>query len=285
MTISPDYAHNGITLYRGDCLDIMPHLKGVDAVICDPPYGTTACAWDSVIPLDKMWECVKGLIKKRGAIALFGKQPFSSFLVTSKIEWFRYSWVWKKPKAANFISANFRPLSVTEDVLVFSPSPSTFTVNENITMIYNPQKTKGGDYVRAFNATDKKFTKGSYSTKRGGKHNIEYFGDGKPIVYEGRFPTNLLEYGEETSDHPTQKPLALMEYLVLTYTNEGDTVLDFTMGSGTTGVACAKLGRKFIGIERDPAYFDIALNRIKNAAGEFVPTEKEKSKGKNMMLF
>jgi DNA modification methylase len=151
-------------------------------------------------------------------------------------------------------------------------------------MRYYPQKSAGENYTRKYNATDNKFTVGSLSSKRGGVSNIDYFGDGVPRNYEGRFPTNLLEYGEETSDHPTQKPIALMEYLIRTYTNEGDTVLDFTMGSGTTGVAAMNTGRRFVGVELDPAYFAIAQERIANAAGEFVTTAKEVAQGKRLLF-
>ena len=274
-------------LIQGDCLDILPTLEAqsVDAVICDPPYGTTACAWDSVIPFEPMWAGIKHVLKPRGAAVLFGSQPFTSALVMSNPKWFRYQWYYKKPKAANFIVANYRPLSVMEDVLVFSESSATFTKDKTKNMTYNPQKdTSRGAYVRKFNSTDAKFTKSSYSTKRGGFHDIGYFGDGEPRVYDGRYPTNFLEFGEESSEHPTQKPVALMEYLIRTYTNEGDTVLDFAMGSGTTGCAAVKNGRNFIGIEMDAGYFAIAEERIKNAAGEIILTARERATGQ-MGLF
>ncbi len=250
------------TLYHGDCLDILPTLEpgSVDAVIADIPYGTTACAWDSVIPFEPMWAGIKHVLKPRGAAVLFGSQPFTSALVMSNVKWFKYCWVWDKVTAKGHLVAKHRPMQQTEDVAVFG----------NGAINYYPIK--------------KMRQKAEKITRSAGKE-TEIMG-GRDVGYYERitnfwYPKNVLTFSwsKQTSLHPTQKPVALMEYLIRTYTNEGDTVLDFTMGSGSTGVAAMKTGRRFIGIELDPQYYAIAEQRIKNAAGEFVLTEKEKQTG------
>lgn len=232
-------------LYCGDCLDVLPTLAAgsVDAVIADPPYGTTACAWDSVIPLAPMWEQLKRVIKPRGAIVLFAAQPFTSALVMSNPQWFRYSWVWEKQQPTGFLDAKRKPLRAHEDIVVFSSGQST----------YNPQ---GTIEVSAENGRVNKSGSCYGSIKRG---------DFSQTV--GNFPRTVLHFDKVSCGqvHPTQKPLDLLAYLVRTYTNAGDTVLDFTMGSGTTGVACRMEGRNFIGIELDPHYYAIAERRIANA--------------------
>lgn len=236
------------TLHHGDCLVILPTLEAqsVDAVICDPPYGTTACKWDSVIPFEPMWREIKRVLKPRGACVLFGSQPFTSALVMSNPGWFKYAWVWDKVQITNFLNARHQPLRVSEDVLVFAKGKTK----------YNPQTTRGEKY--SYGRTVKPSENyGSYhrdierdTTTRQPKNIITFS--------HGRFGSDQL--------HPTQKPLALLEYLVKTYTDAGDTVLDFTMGSGTTGHACVNLGRRFIGIERDAGYYAIAERRIADAA-------------------
>ena len=268
-------------LIQGDCIEAMQMLieKGVkvDAVITDPPYGTTACRWDSIIPFDKMWECLNKLIKDNGAIVLFGSEPFSSILRCSNIKNFKYDWVWEKQKAANFMGAKNAPLKYHELISVFS----------NGTHKYNPQKYKVLEFSE-IEKMDKKQLKEVFETKdydRYGKvdrrktinnntTNKELIGiDLKRIrnADDGyRYPKSVLKINKEinTNLHPTQKPVNLMEYLVKTYTNEGDIVLDFTMGSGTTGVACKNTGRKFVGIELDENYYQIACDRIQNEAGK-----------------
>jgi len=234
-----------IELIQGDCLEVMDELieKGVvvDAIITDPPYGTTACKWDSVIPFDKMWERLKKLIKPNGAIVLFGSEPFSSALRMSNIKNYKYDWVWDKGRGYNFASLKYQPFKSHEIISVFS----------KCTHFYNPQKTKGKPY-----------------TQKQGRKGEVYGGDnGKNIVTVNngdRHPLSIQKFvrGKDVGSHPTQKPVALMEYLIKTYTNEGETVLDFTMGSGTTGVACKNLNRSFIGIELDPRFFKIAEKRI-----------------------
>ena len=248
------------TLYHGDCLDILPTLpaQSVDAIIADPPYGTTACKWDSVIPLDAMWRELRRVIKPRGAVVLFAAQPFTSALVMSNTGWFKYAWVWEKSKGANIASVNFQPLRVTEDITVFSDGASTYTKSGNA-MRYFPQRTPlDKPYVRRF-VTNKCYSE---------EHITAPLRSQRPeqAEYTHAYPRNLLQFANvfEGKDHPTQKPVELLRYLVRTYTNPGETVLDFTMGSGTTGVACTMEGRHFIGVELDAGYYDIARRRIES---------------------
>lgn len=230
------------TLMQGDCLERMKDIadSSVDMVLTDPPYGTTSCKWDSVIPFEPMWGQLKRVTKKNGAIVMTASQPFTSALVMSNPAMFAYEWVWVKTKITGVLNAKKMPVRQHEQVLVFSQSKATKT--------YNAQ-----GLVR----------KGTV-TKQGG--NSENYGARKsePYVQEWtNWPRDVINIPSEGKTvHPTQKPLALMEYLIKTYTNEGETVLDFTMGSGTTGVACANTGRRFIGIELDEGYFNIAKERI-----------------------
>jgi len=229
-----------IDLYNGDCLEEMDKLieQGikVDAIITDPPYGTTACKWDSVIPFEPMWERLNKLIKPNGAIVLFGSEPFSSALRMSNIKNYKYDWIWNKVSCGNPFVAKYQPLKITENILVFNKHK------------YYPQMVKGKMKAKG----------GKAKSKLWGVDTVSYKND----MY---YPKNIIT---ETNNnnikkaHPTQKPIKLMEYLILTYTNEGETVLDFTMGSGTTGVACKNLNRNFIGIELDEGYFKIAKERI-----------------------
>ena len=223
---------------KGDCLEEMKGIAdgSVDMVLCDPPYGTTACKWDTVIPLEPMWEQLKRVIKPNGGIVLFGSEPFSSILRTSNLSNYKYDWIWVK-RPVNFLNAKKQPLRKTERISVFGGST------------YYPQGLTPCN----------KLNKRSNSTETNGKHGMVNHST------HTNYPTDLLEYIGERGLHPTQKPVALMEYLIRTYTNEGETVLDFTMGSGTTGVACVNTGREFIGIERDDVYFEIAKDRIDKA--------------------
>jgi site-specific DNA-methyltransferase (adenine-specific) len=234
-----------VQLWQGDCLEVMPRLAGpVDLILCDLPYGVTACRWDSVIPFEPLWECYKRLIKPRGAVVLTASQPFTSALVMSSPGWFRHRWAWNKVnRPTGYLDANRKPLRIVEDVCVFSPSGD---------ITYNPIMGVG----RPFHA------RGSGKTSIYGNHQARLTANSGT-----RFPTDLLSIkadrrGTEGRIHPTQKPVALMEYLIRTYTNEGELVLDNTMGSGTTGVACLNTGRRFIGIEKDPGYFATARDRI-----------------------
>ncbi|MBU2177634.1 MAG: site-specific DNA-methyltransferase [Gammaproteobacteria bacterium] len=240
-------------LLHGDCLDIMPTLPdaSVDAIIADIPYGTTACKWDSVIPFEPMWAQLKRLIKPRGAIVLFGSQPFTSALVMSNIKWFKYEWVWRKSRATGHLNAKLRPLNNKEDVCVFCCK----------TPVYYPQGLRRINTIQHNSMSHSLRGKNNKtSTVSGG---IRY----EPYLQEyTNYPTQTLNIASEPNPlHPTQKPVTLMEYLIRTYTNEGETVLDFTMGSGTTGVACVNTGREFIGIEQDAGYFEIATKRIETA--------------------
>jgi len=236
-------------LHHGDCLDIMPLIPSgsVDAIIADLPYGTTACKWDSVIPFEPLWKEYERIIKNNGAIVMFGSQPFTSALVMSNPEMFKYSWVYQKSKATNFLNAKKNPLKYHEDVLVFGKG----------LVKYNPQMVKGEPYKKIHRNDNKDDCTYGKSTRK----------NGDIFINEGeRYPSSVIPTISNPSGrgqlHPTQKPTELMEYLILTYTNEGETVLDNTMGSGTTGVACKRTNRKFIGIEKEKQYFDIAVRRI-----------------------
>ena len=238
----------GYALRCGDCLDVMKTVPAgvVDMILCDLPYGTTACKWDTVIPFEPLWEQYKRVITKNGAIVLTASQPFTSALVMSNINYFRHSWVWNKRFAANFAVAKYQPLKIHEDVVVFGYE----------TVRYIPQKTQRDTPIKL----------GKNVAKSGGANlaHAKSAYDGK--IYTDKNPESILYYDTraegQVKAHPTQKPVALMEYLIKTYTNEGDTVLDNCMGSGTTGVACANLGRRFIGIEKDDKYFNMANERI-----------------------
>lgn len=237
-------------LYCGDCLQIMKQIPDnyIDMILCDLPYGTTHCKWDSIINLDLLWEQYKRIIKPNGAIVLNAQQPFSAKLVLSNLDWFKYAWVWKKNRCPNFMMAKYAPLKTTEDILVFSPGG----INQNTKnkMVYYPQGTKN---------CDKKVTS---NVKKQGVNIYNCLNKTYTQTTTG-YPTNVIEFACEGGLHPTQKPVALCEYLIKTYTNEGDVVLDNCMGSGTTGVACRNLNRKFIGIELDEEYFKTAEKRLK----------------------
>tara|TARA_R110002096_G_scaffold434609_2_gene656879 strand:- start:211 stop:951 length:741 start_codon:yes stop_codon:yes gene_type:complete len=243
-----------IDLLKGDCLELMRDIPtgSIDAIITDPPYGTTACKWDSVIDFVLMWEQLNRIIKPNGAIVLFGSEPFSSFLRCSNIKNFKYDWIWDKKRITNPMMAKKQPLRQHEVVSVFYKKQPT----------YNPVP-----YI--------KNTVGVLSKKNIGKsHTTGTLGSSKLIASDNSkktgYPRTLLTQipvinnlsKDKSGFHPTQKPIALMEYLINTYTNEDETVLDFTMGSGSTGVACKNTNRNFIGIEQDEKYFDIATKRI-----------------------
>jgi site-specific DNA-methyltransferase (adenine-specific) len=239
------------TLYLGDCLDIMPDLEQVDAVITDVPYGTIACSWDVIIPFNPMWERIEAIRKKRTAVALFSKKPFTAKLINSNIEAYKYDWVWEKPKASGYASVKHRPMSAHEEINIFYPHN------------YYPQMSKGKPYKQPRK-------KQNYDNTMNGAFKVRAddfeFKDNNGT----RFPRSVLQFRNSYYDdgkqvHPTQKPTSLMRYLCATYSKPEEIVMDFTMGSGSTGVACAQLGRKFIGIEIDPDYFGIAAKRIEAA--------------------
>lgn len=239
-------------LILGECLVEMETLieKGikVDMILCDLPYGTTACAWDAVIPFEPLWNCYRRLIKERGAIVLMANQPFTSKLVCSNIDWFKHEWIWDKHIPRNFQVAKFRPMSRHESVLVFGEG----AIN------YYPIMTKRKEPVRVKNYGES-------------KSNPLANNDGHYRVYDEIYPNTIIEGKWEANggkQHPTQKPISLMQYLIATYTKENEMVLDNTMGGGSTGVACMKENRHFIGIEKEQEYFTIAEKRISAEANQ-----------------
>ncbi len=232
------------TLILGNCLEVMPTLGKVGAVITDIPYGTTQCSWDVTIPFDKMWPAINSVSSDDTPVVLFGTEPFSSMLRLSNFKNFKYDWIWDKPKGTGYLNAKKQPMRNHEIISVFY----------NKQCLYNPQMTKGH--------------KRKVSVRGGAKSDV--YGEDGGNIYDSteRYPRSILEYSSDTQNsslHSTQKPVSLMWYLVETYTSEGDTVLDFTMGSGTTLVACAKLGRIGIGIEIYEKYFEIACKRVEEA--------------------
>ena len=234
---------SGSALFQGDCLDIMPLIpdKSVQLILADLPYGTTACKWDSILDLNLLWKQYKRIIKDNGAIVLTASQPFTTKLISSNYEMFRYEWIWEKTLFSNFALVKKQPAKLHENILVFYKKQP----------IYNPQMQEGKPY------TDKprKRTMGIIDDAIGIKKAIENKGE--------RYPSSVQKYsnGNNGTKHPTQKPLELMKYLIKTYSNENDMVLDNTMGSGTTCLAAKELNRKFIGIEKEPKYYEIACQR------------------------
>lgn len=243
-------------LWMGDCLELMKNIPdgSVDMILCDLPYGTTACKWDTIIPFDAMWEQYERVIAGNGAIVLFGSQPFTSVLVSSNIKLFKCSWIWEKTRPSNFFAAKFVPLNNTEDVLVFSKG-GTNNGTKN-PMKYYPQGTKSIDRHAKNNNTGGKI---------GAEHKTTLNKKDYHQTVTG-YPHKTIKFDNDINTvHPTQKPVALCDYLVKTYTKEGETILDNCMGSGTTGVACVNTNRNFIGIEKDEKYFNIAVERINKA--------------------
>ena len=245
--------NNVFNLMQGDCLELMKGVPdgSVDMILADLPYGTTACKWDMIIPFEPLWEQYERIIKDNGAIVLTASQPFTSALVMSNARGFCYSWVWDKMFGANFVQAKRQPLKTHEDIVIFSKTGKMPFYNPQMTLRDEPI-TKGGN--KQSKAIPIALTEAS-----------KKFGESKKI-YTHKYPTSQITYNvrEGRGLHPTQKPVALFEYLIRTYTNEGETVLDNVMGSGTTGVACKNLNRNFIGFELDEAYFNIAKERIEN---------------------
>ena len=241
------------TLHNGDCLEVMKDIEdeSIDCIICDLPYGTTQCPWDSVIPFDKLWAEYHRITKPNAAIVLFGAEPFSSALRLSNVDEFKYDWYWRKPRGTGHLNAMKQPLRDVEIVSVFYRQPCT----------YNPQYTKGEPYS-ALKGGKKSYVSEAGETTYGKFKNGAEFRNDNPGI---RYPKQCIEFGvvERDTLHPTQKPVDLLRYLVLTYTNEGDIVLDNCMGSGTTCVAAIMEKRKYIGIEKEPKYFAIAQERVK----------------------
>jgi site-specific DNA-methyltransferase (adenine-specific) len=252
-----------INLMQGDCFERMKEIESgsVDMVICDLPYGTTFAAWDSVIPLEPLWEQYERIIKHNGAFVLFGSQPFSARLINSNLKLFKYEWIWEKGRASGHVHAKNKPLKAHENILVFSKGTTVHKNQSKNRMTYVPQLSDGKPYTRKHISSNV----GSLLHSKS-KANTEY--EGSIAVNEGfRYPRSVLKVKNHNvgNFHPTQKPTELCEYLIKTYTNSGDVVLDNCMGSGTTGVAAVNTGRKFIGIELDEHYFNIAKERIEKA--------------------
>lgn len=247
--MAPTEVIGSAQLYHGDCRDVLPHLGEVDAVIADPPYGTTRCGWDVVIPFAEMWAAIDCVVERNTPIALCGAEPFSSLLRTSRLPWFKFDWIWHKPKGTGFLNAKKQPLRKHEIVSVFCEGSA----------FYCPQKTSGHERKRTFRGKH-------LQTDVYGKMAGDYHYDSTE-----RYPGTVLTFSSDTQNsslHSTQKPVELMRYLIRTHCPEGGTVLDFTMGSGTTGVAALLEGRRFIGVENDPAIFEVARSRLRVISGD-----------------
>ena len=266
-----------IITYKGDCLEEMKKIpdKSVDMILCDLPYGTSACSWDSVIPFNELWQQYERVIKDNGAIILFGQEPFSSLLRASNLKLYKYDWVWEKPSGANFLNLKYQPSKIHENIMVFGKGATSYSKNTN--MNYNPQMEEGTPY---------KCTSGQ---QKNDYNNSTVRSPIKQTTTENngtRYPKSILKFNRDKDKlHPTQKPVALLEYLIKTYSNEGDTVLDNTMGSGSTGVAAVNTNRNFIGIEMNEEYFNIASNRIEEALKSKYLIKKEKTNDKTNGLF
>lgn len=261
------YCGDNVKLYHGDCLEIMDLMiedkTKVDMILCDLPYGTTQNKWDVIIPLDKLWNKYENIIKPNGAIVLFAQTPFDKVLGCSKIDWLKYEWIWDKVRGSGFLNANKQPIKRHENILVFYKKQPTF----------NKQMKKRNPNAHSLGKVEN-YTKDSGSVEIS---NYGYIKNKKRSVYENRDkknPDTIIEItkgnnmGKYKTIHPTQKPVELMEYLIKTYTNEGETVLDNCIGSGTTAVACQNTGRECIGIEKDKAYFDLATKRLNDLWSE-----------------
>ena len=245
-------------IYLGDCLDLMPQIadKSVSCILCDLPFGTTKNKWDTIIPFEPLWEQYNRIIKDDGAIVLFSQQPFTSMLVMSNPKMFKYEWIWEKENGTGFLNANHAPLKIHENILVFGKG-ATSPTKKSVPMTYNPQMRTGLK---------------PYTCKQGGIGNNYDFKHSKETITENngeRYPVDIIKFNRDKEKlHPTAKPVELCQYLIRTYTNEGDTVLDNCMGSGSTIVAAIREKRRYIGIEKDKKYFEIANKRIKNEANQ-----------------
>ena len=239
-----------VQLYKGDCLEIMKDIKdkSIDMILCDLPYGTTACKWDTVIPFEPLWEQYNRIIKDNSAIVLFGSQPFTSALIMSNLKMFKYEWIWEKDAGSNFTTVKYQPMKEHENILVFGKGKTRYfpIMQERI------GSRKG---------------KETTTIDSGRKDSVYGTQEGRGILKVGklRYPRSIQRFNRERGLHPTQKPVKLLEYLIKTYTNEGELVLDNCMGSGSTGVACVNTNRNFIGMELDNNYFNIAKETIYKA--------------------
>ena len=239
-------------IYLGDCLDVMRQIKdeSIDAIICDLPYNTTRNDWDCIIPFKDLWQQYIRITKDRGAIVLFSQQPFTSMLVMSNLNMFKYEWIWQKDNGTGHLNSHFAPLKKHENILIFSKSAASFVKDVNDAMVFNPQMRTGKPY-----------------SIKNGRPSLNYDAvNCRQVVTQSngeRYPIDIVEFNRDKEKfHPTAKPIALCQYLIRTYTNENDVVLDNCMGSGTTCVAAIKERRQYIGIEKDEQYFEIAKKRI-----------------------
>lgn len=245
--------HNSICkLIHGDCLEIMKNIpdESIDMVLCDMPFGTTKNKWDKILDLDLLWEQYERIIKKRGCIALFAQTPFDKILGTSNLKLLKYEWIWEKPMATGRLNCNFAPMKAHENILIFSKSAACYVKDNDNAMLYNPQMIEGKPYKaisgKASTNYDTKWSKESVTVNNG-----------------TRYPRDIQKFSHDKEKYqPTQKPVALCEYFIRTYTNEGMLVLDNCMGSGSTGIACINSNRDFIGIEKDNEIYEIAVKRI-----------------------
>ena len=226
--------------------------KGIDMILCDLPYGTTQCKWDVVIPFEPLWKQYNRIIKDNGAIVLFGNEPFSSHLRLSNLKNYKYDWIWKKPRGTGHLNVKRQPLRDVENISVFYKKQC----------LYNPQLSKGEPYSALKGGKNSRVSQAGDTTYGKFMNGAEYRNDNDGF----RYPKQVISFGvvERGTLHPTQKPVDLLEYLIKTYTNEGEVILDNCMGSGSTGVACLNTNRRFIGIELEEKYFNIAVDRMKN---------------------
>lgn len=254
-------------IHYGDCLELMNQIdnNSVDMILCDLPYGMTACKWDSIIPLEKLWQHYNNIIKEGGAIVLTASQPFTSILVMSNLKMFKHSWIYKKRCASNFAQAKYSPMKEHEDILIFAKGKVNFYP------IKEKRQGSGAERVKHSFSDATRHKSGAFVGAMNGKYN--------PIAEEKRYPSSIQEFNNRASGdrglHPTQKPLALFEYLINTYSNEGDLVLDNCIGSGTTAVACKKLNRNFIGIEISDEYCKIAEQRLRETNTPLILVKKD----------
>ena len=253
-------------LYHGDCLEEMDKIvdDSVDLIVTDLPYGSTKCKWDTIIDMDALWKQYTRILKKpHGVVALFGQQPFTSRLISSNYKWFKYNIIWKKNKTTQYLLANYRPMKCTEDVAIFSPGGAAAASKKKGNMTYNPQGLVPVNIKKK--NSEKRIGKMLNQSHHLGPNN-KLTGNSEYSQKFTNYPTEFIEFNIESDTiHETQKPVKLLEYLTKTYSHEGGVVLDSTMGSGTAGVACVNTNRKFIGIELEQKYFDLAKKRIEDA--------------------
>ena len=244
-----------VRLYLGDCMELMKNIpdKVIDLILCDLPYGVSACKWDSILPMDKLWLEYKRILKEDGVIALFGREPFSSLLRSSNMDMYKYDWYWIKPHGANFLNIKYRPFEVVETISIFTNNPVSYS-KKNKNNRYFPQFEEGKPYI---SKSGKQVNDRNNSSVRSPIEQTVTVNSGT------RYPKNILYFNKDKEKlHPTQKPVALLEYLIKTYTKEKEVVLDSCMGVGSTGLACLSLDRLFIGMEIDENYFNITKKRL-----------------------